>query len=156
MTQNQYLLFIVFIISLFSALITSTAKSTQDSTVKKNAFLGAWYNFNPHGCSSMYITQASETGQLTGAFANGQTGWCAKPEQWFNLTGQMIGKNAVQFKVNWQNNIQNCQSITTWDGEIKDDVLYTNWVLSSTNGEKIYRGEDTFYRECKCSHCPTP
>ncbi|WP_298775677.1 avidin/streptavidin family protein [uncultured Shewanella sp.] len=156
MTQSNYLLLTVLIFNLSSSLITSQAKSTPDSTTEKHSLLGAWYNFNPHGCSTMYITQASKTGQLTGGFASGQSGWCAKPEQWFSLTGHMIGESAFEFKVNWQNRTQDCQSNTIWDGEIKDGLLYTNWVLTSTNGGETYRGEDTFYRECKCSHCPKP
>ncbi len=148
---------IVLLISSINYQLTSYATDTLvPSTKKEDTLIGAWYNFNAHGCSSMYITQESKKGRLTGDFANGQAGWCAKPEQWFPLTGHMIGDNALTFTVNWQNDSQDCQSYTVWDGEIKDGILYTNWVLTSTNGGKTYHGEDTFYRECKCRHCPTP
>lgn len=137
--------------------LMSFAKDTQaPATDKEDTLTGYWYNFNAHGCSTMYITSISKKGKIVGDFANGQADWCAKPEEWFPLTGDMVGNDALEFNVNWQNNNQDCHSITTWDASIKDHVISTNWVMISTDEGKTFRGEDSFSRECKCNHCPTP
>ncbi|MCL1126527.1 avidin/streptavidin family protein [Shewanella surugensis] len=156
MSYKTGLTFILLIISLISYQTVSYAEDQKGLTEEDNSLVGFWYNFDPHGCSTMYITSVSKTGQLIGDFANGQAGWCAKPEEWFSLTGAMIGENALSLKVNWDNGTQDCQSTTIWDGSIKDDIISTNWVITSTNGGKTYRGEDTFSRKCKCHTCPTP
>jgi len=124
----------------------------------QNMLMGKWYN---ELCSTMNVTGGTNT-TFTGQYSNGASGWCAQPNDWYSLNGNIIAPQAgipdVEFTVNWNDGPIKCNSTTVWKGYYNVGSIKTDWTLTYNDGSKPpIKGKDTFTRECPtscASGCP--
>lgn len=116
---------------------------------------GLWYSHSAQGCSTMNVITQTDNVAFKGQYSNGQSGWCAKPDEWFPLKGALTSNGSITFTVEWKNMTKDCDSTTIWTGKKVNKSIKAKWVLTSSKDDPI-TGSDTFTRKCLCDTCPEP
>ena len=102
--------------------------------------LTVWQNRS--GSTFSLDTHNSQTGPITGTYINQSTGYSCIGTPYPAVGWYLNG--AITWSVIWNNNYQNCNSVTAWSGFYSNNTLTTRWVLSTqtTNiaGDDVFTG----------------
>lgn len=100
---------------------------------------------NQRGSTFSLDTYNPQTGAITGTYINRAAGFSCIGTP-YPVVGWILG-SAMTWSVIWNNNYQNCNSVTGWSGFYANDTITTKWVLSSQ--ASILTGDDVFTRVAK-------
>lgn len=96
--------------------------------------------------STLYIENVDQNGHISGYFVNRAAGFQCQGTP-YPVVGWVLA-HAISFTVQWENQTQNCNSITAWAGYVSTDgnTITTNWALAVSGSTTILQGQDTFTR----------
>ena len=116
-------------------------------TILSGQLTGTWQN---QSGSYLVVSSVNSDGLINGQYWNYASGYnCIGTP--YPVTGwQLPGTNTVTFTVKWDNNHENCYSLTAWTGFTTGSTTITTlWQLvpnGAQNTGQILQGSDTFRR----------
>ncbi len=123
-----------------SALADSSTTAAAPKDLKGSS---VWVNSRG---SEMYIS-VSSSGHVSGSYINHDGNYSCQNSP-FPVSGWVDG-TAISFSVRWDNQFENCNSVTGWTGYYDSSTgkIETKWNLAvsgSTDPSQISSGTDTF------------
>lgn len=111
------------------------------------AALSVWRNEN--GSTLSIETIDPNTKNFTGSYINRNTAFSCVGTP-YPVTGWVLG-SFIAWSVRWDNQFENCNSLTSWAGFVQNGKLSTDWILvyQSPAGPRNLTGTNTFERVAK-------
>lgn len=142
---------IVAIAATIAMIMTPAIAICDEAGIAESSSLAGMSGWTNQSGSTMSIS-VDPSGQVNGTYINRASGYGCQNTP-YPVTGWIVG-TSISFTVRWDNQYENCNSVTGWTGFYNTatgqiDTLWNLAVSGSTNPGQIISGSDTFSRTVK-------